>query len=110
MSKHLQRYRKKSKSKVYVCTKQDCFHRVDAEFLIGKHAECPSCGGEYSLTTEMLRRVIPHCISCTRGKKDGLVGDALVAIQEILRGKEDAKEAERMERFDAFTTGDVEGV
>ena len=90
--KHLHRYRRKGKTKLFFCTKQDCFHRMDAEYLISKHAECTFCGGEYTLTKDALRRVIPRCQACTKGTKARLVGDAMSVINAFIKENERKEE------------------
>jgi hypothetical protein len=38
---------------------------MSRHLLKGKASICPSCGTEFNLTWELLRRAIPKCLNCS---------------------------------------------
>ena len=48
----------------YFCTYPDCMATVNRNVLYGKRSICHSCGKEFILDWDSLRRVKPKCKAC----------------------------------------------
>lgn len=46
------------------CTDPHCYHIISKSRLHKKASRCPSCGQEFILTHEMLKRAVPKCLNC----------------------------------------------
>jgi hypothetical protein len=51
------------------CTHSNCTHFAELSFLPGKLNSCISCGEQFTLTKEDLRRAKPKCLQCSNTKK-----------------------------------------
>lgn len=63
---------------MYHCVHPDCFFKCEKGLLLGKRNIC-SCGSEFILTVEDLRRAFPKCINCS----DTLYARLHKRIQEL---------------------------
>ena len=53
----------------YRCNHPNCTHFIDRELIIGKTSLCSSCGEQFILSREDLRRAKPRCMSCANTKE-----------------------------------------
>lgn len=51
------------------CAAKGCTHYIDKERMLGRLTRCNSCGAEFELSEEDLRRVKPKCIDCANTKE-----------------------------------------
>lgn len=75
---HLHKYKRVKLSKkftVYKCMKPACTHYVDVKLAEGKLCECNRCGSPMILTKSVADLARPHCIDCTKRKKEIPVAD-----------------------------------
>lgn len=62
-------------STVYRCMKAGCTHYTRKAFIVNKIAECPYCGKNYLITSELAKLTTLHCPECTKSTKKVKVGD-----------------------------------
>lgn len=76
------------------CLHPDCTAIFDKEFLRGKRALC-SCGRDFILTREDLRRATPKCMNCSDTKQ----ARAFQAAQSLIENQMAHTEEEPEEEF-----------
>lgn len=70
VQEHIHTYVKyKGRPGFYRCNAKDCTHFIDKERILGKMSRCNSCGAEFQLTQEDLRRAKPKCLECSNTKR-----------------------------------------
>lgn len=54
---------------VFKCNDPHCTHFDRRSAILGNASTCPSCGTEFLLTLENLRRAVPKCLNCSNTKE-----------------------------------------
>jgi len=89
--KHVHTYVKyKKRSGYFRCADSHCTHILDKEAVLGKASLCTSCGKEFILSREDLKRVKPRCLECSNTAR-GKVFRATQVIQKKLVGSVEDK-------------------
>ena len=83
-NEHIHQYKRVKGSKVqYMCGMAKCPHFKHKKFLIGKASLCNSCGTEFILTEEHLRRARPLCLNCANTKEARVFQERKRIFEEI---------------------------
>ena len=61
--------RYKSRPGYFRCDSPDCTHFIDKESVLGKISLCTTCGEQFLLSREDLKRARPKCLNCSNTKK-----------------------------------------
>ncbi len=75
---HLHKYKRidlGNKFMVYKCQRPGCSHYVPIKLSEGKLCECNRCNQPMIMTKATMDLARPHCIDCTKRKKEIPVGD-----------------------------------
>jgi hypothetical protein len=91
----------KGRPKCMRCYDPSCTHFIDREVALGKWTRCHSCGAEFVLSREDMRRVKPKCVKCsdTAHGKRARAADSLIDSLDVFN-KKDGREEEPPELED----------
>src|SRR6266498_1358996 len=72
---------------IFKCMLQGCTHYVPRDVVIGNETLCWKCGKAFQMTPASVYLAKPHCLSCTKGKKDRVsVEDVMTHLDKLLGG------------------------
>ena len=81
--KYVRIYVGRNKRVEYKCALPGCVHKVRAEYIVGRISLCNRCEKEFVLDKENVRLAKPHCLNCTKTKKEisvSAVADYLASL------------------------------
>jgi hypothetical protein len=86
--KHTHSYvRYKSRPGYYRCANAHCSHFAEKEVLVGKACTC-TCGKEFILDREDLRRARPKCLECSNTAKSKIFKASHDLVKGLMEGLE----------------------
>lgn len=68
----------------FLCSDPDCNFVSDYDQTLGKRTRCHSCGSEFILDKESIKRIEPRCLNCSEHKKARIHQRAATVLAEIL--------------------------